>query len=171
MSKPFPWIQRKFTFDFPAQLYPALIERLRGTPARLEELVRPLARELLTKRHEASWSIQQNVGHLGDLEGLFTGRLDDFTAGLEELRAADMSNQATDDADHNSKDIEDLLQRFRERREALVKRLEALEPDDFAHSAFHRRLGVEMRIVDMVFFHSEHDDHHLAQIRWLSRQL
>ena len=35
-----PWTERKFNFDFPADIFPELIERVRGTPARVEEIVR-----------------------------------------------------------------------------------------------------------------------------------
>jgi hypothetical protein len=171
MSSQQPWIERRFEFDTAVELYPQLIERLRETPARLEEVVASVAGGLLVRRHEDSWSIQENVGHLGDLEDLMAGRLDDFQAGAEELRPADMSNQATRLAGHNEKKIEDLLRRFRDRREAYVARLESLSPDDFARSAHHRRLGVQMRLIDQLFFQAEHDDHHLARIRQLSRGL
>lgn len=33
------WFDRKFTFDLPASMYPNVVERLRGTPARLEDIV------------------------------------------------------------------------------------------------------------------------------------
>jgi len=33
------WTDRRFNFDFPAGIYPEMIERIRGTPARLEELL------------------------------------------------------------------------------------------------------------------------------------
>ena len=79
--------QRTFDFGFPADLFPELIERLRGTPARLADLAR-LGPEVLTRRDDSTWSIQENVGHLADLESLFTGRLDDFAAGTDTLRPA-----------------------------------------------------------------------------------
>ena len=34
-----PWIERKFNFDYPAAKYPDVLKRLRGTPARIEERV------------------------------------------------------------------------------------------------------------------------------------
>ena len=34
------WTDRTFAFDFPSDIYPELLERLRGTPARLDERVR-----------------------------------------------------------------------------------------------------------------------------------
>ena len=36
------WIERKFNFGYPATKWPDLLERVRGTPARLEEIVRGL---------------------------------------------------------------------------------------------------------------------------------
>ena len=37
------WTDRTFSFDFPAGIYPEMIERVRGTPARLEELLAGLS--------------------------------------------------------------------------------------------------------------------------------
>jgi hypothetical protein len=34
------WFERKFEFSFPVELLPNLCARLRGTPARLEEVLR-----------------------------------------------------------------------------------------------------------------------------------
>jgi len=70
------WAERKFNFDFPSGLYPEMLERLRGTPVRLEDLVRAQAPGILTLRHQNRWSIQENTGHLGDVEALWSGRLD-----------------------------------------------------------------------------------------------
>ena len=36
------WFERKFEFSFPVEQYATLIVRLRGTPARLEEMLRGL---------------------------------------------------------------------------------------------------------------------------------
>ena len=44
------WIERKFRFDFPVELYPNVRVRVRGTPARLEELTRGLSRDILTRQ-------------------------------------------------------------------------------------------------------------------------
>ena len=37
------WTDRRFTFDLPEALFPVVIERLRGTPARIEDKVRGLS--------------------------------------------------------------------------------------------------------------------------------
>ena len=79
----------------PASLFPSLLERLRGTPARLEERLRGLDAETLLRREGETWSIQETAGHLLTVEKPRHGRLDDYDAGLPVLRAADMENRAT----------------------------------------------------------------------------
>ena len=93
-----PWIERTWSFDAPAEIYPGVIERLRGTPARLEELVADLTPAELVRHEGDSWSIQENVGHLLDLESLPRTRLEEFLEDAEVLTHADMSNRATEEA-------------------------------------------------------------------------
>ncbi len=165
------WIERKFNFDFPVGVLPCIIERLRGTPARMEELISRLPADLLTKKPEHGWSIQENVGHLIKVEELHLGRLDDYDAGVEVLRAADMKNTRTSDADYNSKTIESVWIGFREVRRDFVDRLEAMDDAAAARSAQHPRLDTPMRVVDMAYFAAEHDDFHLAAITELGRKM
>ena len=169
MTNRIEWTDRKFDFSFPAGLYPEMIERLRGTPARLEELVGSLSPEVLRRRDGERWSMQENAGHLLDLESLVRQRLDEYLAGATELHAADMTNRKTYEADHNQLEVGTILQEFRAQRLELVVRLEGLAPDMFARSAHHPRLNVPMRLVDMIFFQAEHDDFHLARISELKR--
>jgi uncharacterized damage-inducible protein DinB len=44
-----------------------------------------------------------------------------------------------------------------------------LHPELFSRSALHPRLGMPMRLVDLMLFVAEHDDHHLASITELAR--
>ena len=83
------WIDRTFDFSGTESRVPELIERLRGTPVRVEARVKDVSAEILTRRDGERWSIQENVGHLVKVEGLFLGRLDDFDSGAETLRAAE----------------------------------------------------------------------------------
>ena len=71
------WSERTFDFNFPAGIYPEMIERVRGTPARLEDRLRPVSPELLTRRDGERWSMQENAGHLLDLESLISQRVDE----------------------------------------------------------------------------------------------
>ena len=164
------WVERKFSFDFPAEKWPDLLERVRGTPARIEERVRGLTRDVLTRRPaEDGWSIQQNVGHLIDLGYLPMRRIEQILAGEKTLIAADMNNKKTNEADHNAMEIGDLLREFREDRMRLIAKFESLGNADWARSALHPRLQQPMRIVDIAYFDAEHDDYHLGRIGELIR--
>lgn len=46
------WTDRKFDFTLPESLFPIVVERLRGTPARIEDKVRSLPLEALTRMTE-----------------------------------------------------------------------------------------------------------------------
>src|SRR5215510_13367037 len=103
------WTDRRFSFDFPAGIYPEMIERIRGTPARLEELFAGLPSKTLTAQVDGRWSMQENAGHLLDLESLVSQRLDEYLAGNEALHAADMSNRKTYEASHNEVAVNSIL--------------------------------------------------------------
>ena len=164
-----PWIERTFTLDFPATKFPDLLERVRGTPARIEARVHSLSPDVLTRRDGKGWSIQENIGHLLDLGYLPLRRIEQILAGEAELIAADMTNRKTHESDHNASNIHDLLADFRSERAKLVARFESLDESDWAKSARHPRLKQPMRIVDIAYFDSEHDDYHLARIGELIR--
>ena len=164
MIKKTDWIERKFTFDLPAGVYPCVIERLRGTPERIEALVKRIPDEFYTRKSEHGWTIQQHIGHLASVEELFDNRLTQFIEGAEELIAADMSNQKTEQADYNSMSMNEVLSIFRSVRNGFVQRLEAVDDSDIDRPAFHPRLKKPMRLIDLVYFTAEHDDNHLADI-------
>lgn len=169
MAERIKWTDRRFDFGFPVGIYPEMIERIRGTPARLEDRLKELSAEVLIRREGERWSIQENAGHLLDLESLVNLRLNQYVAGAETLHAADMSNRKTYEASHNEVEVSLILRSFREQRLNIVDRLEALTADIFASAALHPRLGVQMRLVDMIYFQAEHDDYHLTRISELIR--
>lgn len=163
------WFERQFTLDLPLWMYPNVVERVRGTPARLEDRLASLPPEILTRRDGANWSIQEHAGHLLDLGTLDIGRLDDYEAGLQTLRPADRENRKTHEADHNSNSIEHILATFRRERAEFVRRLDGYDADFTGRTALHPRLEMPMRVIDLVYFIAEHDDHHLARITDLIR--
>lgn len=170
MPAQWPWFERKFDFGFPVEKYPDIIERLRGTPVRVEEMVGSYPPDILKRRDGDTWSIQENVGHLLDLEPLWAGRVDDILGGAETMRPADLTNRATHDADHNQASIDTLMQSFRTTRLRFVSRLDELDAEAFGRSSLHPRLNKPMRIVDLCFFATEHDDYHLARMTALARE-
>jgi hypothetical protein len=164
------WFERKFSFDLPLWMYPNVLERVRGTPARLEDRLLNLPHEVLTRRDGDKWSIQEQAGHLLDLEALEIKRLEDYVAGRKTLTPADLQNRKTFEADHNSKEISEILSAFRRERMEFVERLDAMDAEFIERSAIHPRLKIPMRVIDLAFFKAEHDDHHLARMSELIKK-
>jgi hypothetical protein len=106
-----PGFERTFEFTFPLEQFPNLCIRLRGTPARLEEIVRDVPRDVLIRKPGAKWSAQEHAGHLLDLEPLWAARADDFIAGNDTLTVADLRNRKTDEGNHNTRDRSPVLRR------------------------------------------------------------
>jgi hypothetical protein len=50
---------------------------LRGTPARLEEILHDVSRDVLIRKPANKWSVQEHAGHLLDLESVWAERVDD----------------------------------------------------------------------------------------------
>ena len=163
------WFDRKFDFTFPLEQYANLCVRLRGTPARLEEIVHGVPRDVLIRKPGEKWSAQEHAGHLLDLEPLWAARVEDFLGGGDTLTAADLTNRRTHDANHNARDVHAIARGFRVARARLLDRLGALPSDAFARTLLHPRLKQPMRLVDHLYFVAEHDDHHLAVIWELIR--
>ena len=161
------WFDRKFELGLGATAAPEIVDRLRRTPERLAEAVRGLPPEALTRKSEGKWSIQENAGHLSDLESLWDLRLDDYDAGARELHAADLENRKTHEAAHNDRAISEILADFSAARSRIVDRLARMTPADFARTALHPRLQQPMSVTDLCFFVAEHDDHHLLTIEEL----
>jgi uncharacterized damage-inducible protein DinB len=164
MSQVPVWFERKFEFSFPVELYPNLLARLRGTPVRLEDVLRGRSHEILSKKPQEKWSAQEHAGHLLDLESLWLARVGDYEAGSAQLTVADLTNRKTDEAKHNARPLEGILKGFRAARVELLKRAEEVDPMLLARAIPHPRLKTPMRLADHLYFVAEHDDHHLARI-------
>jgi uncharacterized damage-inducible protein DinB len=158
------WFERKFEFTFPVEHYPNLCVRLRGAPARLEEMLRGVTHKVLVAKPEDKWSAQEHAGHLLDLEPLWLARVNDFVEGGVTLTVADLSNRRTTEANHNARALKEILAGFRAARLGWVNRVGKFQPALFARTGLHPRLKQPMRLVDHLYFVAEHDDHHLARI-------
>jgi uncharacterized damage-inducible protein DinB len=158
------WFDRTFALGLPVSSFPPILARLRSTPDRIEAVLDGASPDMLRSRSDAAWSVQENVGHLLDLESLWEQRLDDFDAGASVLRPADLENRKTHDANHNTRDVGDLLREFRTARTTIVERLEKMSEAELMRVGLHPRLQQPMSVVDLAFFVAEHDDHHLSTI-------
>ena len=163
------WFDRSFDFATTQNIFPSILERLRGTPARLEEKFKTIPQALLSHQVDGTWSIKENLGHLSDLEPLWQQRLDDIITGRIELSPTDLQNTRTTIAGHNDVSVEQLLLQFRQVRAGTITLLEAIDEAAVFKSALHPRLKTPMRTMDLFLFVADHDDHHLARITELSR--
>src|SRR3984957_19075144 len=138
------WFERKFEFSFPVELYPNVLARLRGTPARVEEMLRGRLREILVSKPQQKWSAQEHAGHLVDLEPLWLVRVEDYVVGNHQLTPTDLNNRKTDQANHNARPLQQILVEFRAAREKLLKRVDELDPSLFTRAIPHPRLQTPM---------------------------
>jgi len=99
-----------------------------------------------------------------DLEPLWMARVQDYLAGSDQLSVADLSNRKTYDANHNARELGEILAEFRRARTKLVDRVARIDTALFGRAIPHPRLKQPMRLVDHLYFVAEHDDHHLAKI-------
>ena len=161
------WFDKKFEFKYSPADYDLLLNELMKTPEIISQIVSSLPEEMLTKKIDNRWSIKENIGHLIDLEELHDGRIDDFISGKEILRPADLNNRKTDEANHNSKNISQLLIQLKQVRENFLERLSDLDASVRERVAIHPRLNQPMRPIDMAQFVLEHDEHHIQTIKEL----
>ena len=165
------WFDRKFNFASEQNIFPALLERLEGTAILLKHKLASIPEEHLVAKPGDTWSIQENVGHLLDLEPIWHGRLEDILLQKEYLRPADLQNKKTDLAQHNEHSLTTILEEFTSQRTETLARLKNLNETEVFRYALHPRLKKPMRTMDLFLFVAEHDDHHLARISELQRKL
>jgi hypothetical protein len=158
------WVDRKFRFDIPPGWLLNVVARLEGTETRLLQLMEGRPEDVLSMKPDGKWSVKEHIGHLKDLEELHHGRLHDFRDRKPVLRAADMSNKATEYANHNLRQVSDLIGQFSIRRDAFIEELLGLDEETHLFQSRHPRLDIMMKPVDMASFTAEHDDHHIASI-------
>lgn len=163
MAEITPWFQRSFPFPVSVELLPEVASRLRGAPDRLQAKVQRLDPELVKRKVQGKWSIQEHVGHLLDIEPLWIARVEDYGSRATELTPTDLQNTKTDAANHNATSLPSLLQGYRDSRKRL---LEAIGKANVSGAVClpHPRLRTPMSLVDHLYFVAEHDDHHLAVI-------
>lgn len=160
------WFKRKFDRIDDNGLLPGIIERIEGTPIRIEYKVSQIAKNLEEDEGD-KWSVKEEIGHLWDLEPLWYGRVLEIKSGQGVLREADLKNTKTHQANHNEKTIEYLIQQFAQDRARLVHEFRNATAEELIMESTHPRLRSPMRLIDLAFFIAEHDDHHLAQITHL----
>lgn len=114
--------------------------------------------------------MKEHVGHLYDLEELWWKRLNDFVENREMLTTADLRNTKTNEANHNEKSLEQLLEQFSIERQKLLEATFEMDDAMLSRTSVHPRLNQPMRLIDSLYFVAEHDDHHIAALSNLMRR-
>jgi DinB superfamily len=145
--------------------FPAVLERLRGTAARMSELIAGVSDDRLGAHGPEDWSVKRHLGHLDDLHALDERRLREYLSGASVLTAADPANRLTYETDHDAVTAAEIVARFGAHRGELVAAMERLSEAQVAATSTHPRLRRPLRLIDWAYFVAEHDDHHLAAAR------
>jgi uncharacterized damage-inducible protein DinB len=159
------WFDRKFDFSFDTDHYTTVYERLKQAPDTLRQLTINIPEDKLTSKPDGKWSIKEHTGHLSVLEPIWRIRLHDILESKPTLTPADLTNKATTEAGFNNYTLSSLLDQFQAEREATLSLLNGIDVMDDSKTSLHPRLQQPMRIIDMVYFVAEHDDHHISVIR------
>lgn len=164
------WFDRKFDFSFGMERYDGFYDRLQNTARLFRQAVLMVPDTLLAYKPANKWSMKEHLGHLTLLEPLWRKRFQEISDGQPLLHPADLNNRATDKASFNQMPLPDLQQRFEEERSQTLHFLDNLSPRHFVNTSLHPRLQTPMRIVDLMYFVTEHDDHHLAVVRHIIKE-
>jgi len=159
------WFDRKFDFSFTTDHYTAVYERLKQAPDTLKQLTTNLSEDTLVQKTGDKWSVKEHAGHLSVLEPIWRIRFGDILESKPALTSADLSNRATTEAGFNSYTISSLLEKFADERKATLSLLNDIDVLDGSKTSLHPRLQQPMRVIDLVYFVAEHDDHHISVIR------
>jgi uncharacterized damage-inducible protein DinB len=161
------WFERKFDFSFGLEEYPAIYERLQLAPNILITLLHNQPEHLLSYQPDGKWSVKEHIGHLSILEPLWRTRLHDIIEKKPVLTATDLNNKATSEGGFNNYRVTELLQKFAAERKVTLSLLDTINVADQEHTSLHPRMQQPMRIIDILNFTAEHDDHHTGVIREL----
>ncbi|HLZ89543.1 MAG TPA: DinB family protein [Puia sp.] len=163
------WFEREFDLSFGQDEYTAIYERLRTAPEKLRQVVAGLPEEVLLQKPDGKWSVKEHAGHLSVLEPLWRIRFQDIREGKPVLTTADLNNTATSNAGFNDYPVAALVEQFAKERSATLSLLNSIDVLDEEHTSLHPRLQQPMRIIDLAYFVAEHDEHHFAAMREMSR--
>lgn len=148
---------------------PMILERLAGTPARIEDKIQRYPVQYLTEPPITGWSVQEHIGHILLLEKVWTLRIKEILDKKTELSGNIITENEFADNKFNEQNAAELLASFRIKRERMCYKISEVSPEEAALSSMHPRLKQLMTITDLAFFVCEHDDYHLSKMSEILR--
>lgn len=142
----------------------AQLDSLQAFPDALKRQVYELDLDALRFRPApGAWSILEIVGHLIDIEALFSGRVRQILAADNPALTTLDVEAAVRERDYQNKQLGFLLLTFAERRGEHLELLRVLRPQQLARSGLHPVRGA-MSVADCIGILARHDHEHAAQI-------
>ena len=168
-----PWFERRFSFEHLGEPdFPFLLERLRGAPARVEDKTRRARRASVLTRTAGRRLVDPGARRPPRRPGRAARRARSTTTARARpccarptCRTAGPTRRATTSG-RSPSSTRPSAPCARALRGAARGAGSRARPG----SAIHPRLQQPMRLVDMLYFTAEHDDHHLAQMTELARR-
>lgn len=158
------WFERKFEFPTNPNDFPYLREKLEGFVNRLKAKIHFVSEPVLNLKPGGLWSIKENIGHLYLLESIWLKRLKEIQYGESEMSPADLNNTATNQGNFNAQNEMEIIQNFQNKREETLQFLDEICGNLSTRWLLHPRLKQPMGILELLYFISEHDQHHLESI-------
>ena len=159
------WFDRQFDSNTSLEYFDEFLQRLEHFPAVLHQLLKNCPKEVSTYKMEDKWSINENIGHLILLEGLWRIRFRDIKEGKPDMSPTDLNNTATDESSFNNMLFEELIKNLASERHKTIAMLQKMSEEDLLKTSMHPRLHQPMNIIDLMYFVAEHDLHHLNAIQ------
>ena len=143
---------------------PTDLSALAAFPEQLKRQVQSLGDAALRFRPAlGEWSIVEIVGHLIDIEALYSARIRQMLATDNPALAPFDQNETVRQRDYQSKQIGFLLISFAERRAEHLELLRVLRPGQLARTGLHPTRG-QISVAATIAILAWHDGNHSRQI-------
>lgn len=140
-----------------------VLDMLAAFPSVLRDLTRPLDDTTLRFKPEGEWSAIENVGHLIDIEGIWTGRFQQMLAAEQPTLQRFDVDELVRQRSYQQKQLAGLLGTFSEAREQTIEFLRGLKPLHLERTGVHPTYGI-ITLSQAIGIMSKHDYLHHDQI-------
>jgi len=147
------------------------IERLRGFPTELEQLVGDVSNaDIRIRPYADSWSIVEIIGHLGDAERVMRHRIQQICIHHAPTIVPFDQDASVLAQRYQEANVHHLLGALHDERQATLACVARLSPADYARTGWHPEVGL-LRIDMMLEYLAKHDYQHYRHIHVILRHI
>lgn len=141
-----------------------LINTMRAFSERIAQFIDAVDHVKATfKPDSKEWSIVEILGHLIDIDELYSTRINTMLEEDNPALAAFEPDAVVAAKQYQSADIKQLLQTYLERRQLTIDGLSTLAPDELVRMAQHAKFG-GVSVLQLIEILANHDEVHWQQI-------